>query len=208
MFRSKSKCLLAECKTGEYFAQPTVIRVPRGMETEPNLAGTSQLRAYFRDRQGHNIGVSVSNDEGRTWSRARRTGIPNNNSGIQAAGSKNGTVVLLFNNRNGQARWPMSIGLSYDGGKTFKYVRDLELGKYSDSTIAALKQAASLPVDRVISAGGVYDYVRDGRQEYSYPSVIFASDGLIHVSYTFRRVSVKHVVVNEEWIKMGGTLGM
>ena len=36
--------------------------------------------------------------------------------------------------------------------------------------------------------------------EYSYPCVIQAADGRIHVSYTFRRYSIKHVEFNEDWI--------
>ena len=32
--------------------------------------------------------------------------------------------------------------------------------------------------------------------QYSYPTVIQASDGLVHVTYTFRRESIKHVVLD------------
>jgi len=37
--------------------------------------------------------------------------------------------------------------------------------------------------------------------EFSYPSIIQAKDGKIHLTYTYRRIRIKHVVVNEEWIK-------
>jgi hypothetical protein len=36
--------------------------------------------------------------------------------------------------------------------------------------------------------------------EYSYPSVYQISDGKIHVIYTFRRYSIKHVEMNENWL--------
>jgi predicted neuraminidase len=36
--------------------------------------------------------------------------------------------------------------------------------------------------------------------EYSYPSVLQTSDGMIHVIYTFRRYSIKHLEFNEDWL--------
>ena len=36
--------------------------------------------------------------------------------------------------------------------------------------------------------------------EYSYPSIFQSSDGLIHLIYTYRRYSIKHVVFNEDWL--------
>jgi predicted neuraminidase len=36
--------------------------------------------------------------------------------------------------------------------------------------------------------------------EYSYPCIIQASDGRIHVTYTFRRYAIKHVELNEDWL--------
>ena len=36
--------------------------------------------------------------------------------------------------------------------------------------------------------------------EYSYPSILQTPDGKIHIIYTFRRYSIKHVEMNEDWI--------
>jgi len=36
--------------------------------------------------------------------------------------------------------------------------------------------------------------------EYSYPSIIQSADGKLHITYTFRRYSIKHVEMNEDWL--------
>jgi predicted neuraminidase len=38
--------------------------------------------------------------------------------------------------------------------------------------------------------------LEDGPGEYSYPAVIQATDGLVHITYTWRRVNLRHVVVD------------
>lgn len=37
--------------------------------------------------------------------------------------------------------------------------------------------------------------------EFSYPSIIQASDGRIHLLYTYRRYSIMHTVFNEDWLE-------
>ena len=40
--------------------------------------------------------------------------------------------------------------------------------------------------------------------EYSYPALIQASDGLLHLAYTWKRTHIRHVVCDEEWIRAQG----
>ena len=37
--------------------------------------------------------------------------------------------------------------------------------------------------------------------EFSYPSIIQASDGMIHLLYTYRRYSIMHTTFNEDWLE-------
>jgi len=46
-----------------------------------------------------------------------------------------------------------------------------------------------------------------GHDEYSYPSIKQGPEGNLHMSYTFRRATIKYVTFSEQWIRDGGTLG-
>ncbi|NLF59380.1 MAG: hypothetical protein GX580_17275, partial [Candidatus Hydrogenedens sp.] len=37
--------------------------------------------------------------------------------------------------------------------------------------------------------------------EFSYPSIIQASDGTVHLLYTYRRYSIMHTAFNEDWLE-------
>mmetsp|Transcript_27784 Transcript_27784/g.71510 ORF Transcript_27784/g.71510 Transcript_27784/m.71510 type:complete len:448 (+) Transcript_27784:69-1412(+) len=161
--------------------------------------GGSRLLAFFRDRRSESIYISESADSGRIWAKPRKTPLVNNNSGIHAftlnQEDGNNTIVIVFNNcRSG--RVPLSIALSDDEGHTWPHIADLE------STEAENSEA-----DQHDSHHGVCEVPRASEQgmengpEYSYPTVMQSSDGNIHVSYTWLRKTIKHVVVTEQWIR-------
>lgn len=96
--------------------QPTVVRLRDG-----------RLKAFFRDRRARSVFTSESSDEGRSWTPPERTPFPNNNSGIAALALRDGRLLLVLNNVRGRAhRWPLSVALSADDGRTWPYIRDLE----------------------------------------------------------------------------------
>jgi predicted neuraminidase len=106
---------------------------------------------------------------------------------------------------------------SHDGGKTFTTPTPTQW-KNPDSGISMcrLKDGHVLLVfnnqDNSRSPLHIAMSVDDGRTwskplqlesnpgEYSYPSVFQAPDGMIHIIYTFRRYSIKHVEMNEDWL--------
>ena len=64
---------------GEWRAQPTVTRLKNG-----------HLFGFHRDREGMYLYSTTSTDDGKTWTKAKRSKLPNNNSGIQVTTLKSG----------------------------------------------------------------------------------------------------------------------
>ncbi len=61
-------------------------------------------------------------------------------------------------------------------------------------------QTARTPLNVALSADGTAWrsalVLEDEPGEYSYPAVIVASDGLVHITYTWRRERIKHIVLD------------
>lgn len=74
---------------------------------------------------------SDSEDSGKTWAPLTPTELPNNNSGIDVAQLPGGILVLAFNpvSDNWGHRFPLSLALSRDNGKTWNHRLDLETEK-------------------------------------------------------------------------------
>jgi predicted neuraminidase len=149
--------------------QPSVVR------TAPDT-----LTMFLRDREAKNIYACTSTDEGDTWtdpSTAAAGGLPNNNAGIEAFQLQSGATLLLFNNESGTGtRTPMTAALSYDGGHTWPYSRNLQ----------------------------VHDDNSTGATEYSYPTVLQTPDSTVHSAYTYDRICIKYRRFTEAWVKQGG----
>jgi predicted neuraminidase len=173
-----SECLIPDSQ-GK--VQPTVVAL-----------APDRLVAFFRSRASDSIYRSQSSD-GCQWSEPVRTALPNNNASVQVFRLQNGHLVMAFDNSaidrsgpkpTGGLRKPLSLALSEDEGRSWKYVRDLETGRPG---YGQAERDAKTP----------------GREEYSYPSVLQRADGKIMVAYTYRRQTIKVVVLTEDWIKSG-----
>ena len=177
----------------------------RGKLVQPSVVrlGPLRLRAFFRSRDADHVYASDSADDGKTWGEPWATVLPNNNSGIQAAKLRSGNLAIVFNNLRGDCgRWPLTIALSGDDGATFFAARDLEPSVRLPDAFKVGPDFCSTPDDEYPEVpGDLYEYVGG---EYSYPSIAQDGDGLIHVSYTFRRASIRYVQVTEAWVRGRG----
>ena len=126
-----------------------------------------RLQALMRSRQGK-IVESWSDDNGKTWGKLSATVLPNPNSGIDGVTLRDGRHLLVYNHVVTQpGKW---------GGRAPLNVAISEDGK---TWKAALALETGPP-----------------EAEYSYPAVIQTGDGLVHVTYTWNRKKVKHVVID------------
>ncbi len=89
--------------------QPTLWQDSEGM-----------VHMLLRSNTG-DIYKSRSADGGRTWSDAEKTGLPNNNCGIDVVRMEDGRLVLVYNPVRGNwaARTPIAFSVSEDNGETW-----------------------------------------------------------------------------------------
>ena len=113
------------------------------------------------------ITTSWSADGGKTWSKITATELPNPNSGTDAVTLSDGRQLLVYNHT--------TRGGSFPSGRQMLNV--------ATSTDGIVWQP-------------ILTLEKKDRSEFSYPAVIQASDGKVHITYTYNRESIKHVVLN------------
>jgi len=124
------------------------------------------LLALMRSDQNCVV-ASRSTDNGNTWSVPEKTAVRNPNSGIDAVTLTNGLHILVYNP-------------SVSGKEWFEGRSKLVVAASADG----IKWQDTLKLEDLPSG------------EYSYPAIIQTSDGLIHVTYTYNRVNIRHVVLS------------
>lgn len=138
---------------------------------QPTILNYGQGKLQLLSRTKNNsITENWSEDYGETWSAMVATSLPNPNSGIDGVSLKDGRQLLVYNptKENWGNRVPLSVAISTDGVK-WKPVLDLE----------PLRQNTDKK-----------------NEEYSYPTVIQADNGNIHIVYTWNRRAIKHIVLD------------
>lgn len=130
-----------------------------------------RLQVLCRTKEGV-IASSSSNDRGETWSNLEATNLPNPNSGIEAVTLADGRHLLVYNH--------------LDSGKSGWGKRGLLNLAVSDDGMN-WEQAAVLEQEK--------------GAEFSYPAIIQDEKGKVHITYTWKRKRVKHVVIDAAMLK-------
>lgn len=133
-----------------------------------------QLEAIGRTRNGKIFKI-WSADGGVTWGRMLLTDLPNPDSGTDAVNLQDGRQLLVYNHNT----------------------KDQTLNKGRSPLNVAVSddglhwQAALVLEDNPTAPNG-----------FAYPAVIQTSDGLVHITYTWKRKRIKHVVIDPAKLKL------
>jgi predicted neuraminidase len=117
-----------ELRSPSGLIQPAVVELRDG-------SVAAYLRRGPQDPQ-RRLWRSRSGDRGNTWSVPERTALPNPDSAADVVRLANGHLVIAFNN-SATERTPLTVALSLDEGRNWRYVRDVESGPgdYSSPTL-------------------------------------------------------------------------
>jgi alpha-L-fucosidase len=130
------------------------------------LHGGNKIQILCRSKENKII-EAYSDDNGKTWGTLSPTKLPNPNSGIDAVTLKDGMQLLVYNPTTN----------SNDKGFNDRAKLNVAISKDGKqwTDVAVLENGTT--------------------EEYSYPAVIQAKDGKVHITYTYDRKNVKHVVL-------------
>ena len=164
--------------------------------------------------------VERSRDGGKSWNLYGPVVFPGINYGVIQPTiweSEPGHLKMLL--RSTEQIGFICESTSSDGGTTWTPAKTTSLPnpnsgidavRMRDGRIALAynhSRLARTPLNLALSADdgktwGFPNILEDGPGEYSYPAIIQSRDGKLHITYTWRRQRIKHVVVNPADIKM------
>jgi len=127
----------------------------------------NQLQAIGRTQQGKLYEI-WSPDGGLSWGPMSLMNLPNNNSGTDAVTLRDGRHLLVYNHAGN-----------------------------NPGTIRGSRSPLNLAVSPDGKAWAAALVLEDQpKAEFSYPAIIQSGDGLVHITYTWKRLRIKHVVVD------------
>jgi predicted neuraminidase len=195
------------------------VRLPKGVfgpiKNKPiGLADGTILSGSSTEDAGWRVHVERSSDNGKTWSSSKALNTKEEMGVIQPTILKFGDrLQMLCRSQQGRVATTSSM----DGGKSWTKFSLTDLPNPNSGIDAvSLKDGRALlvyndtpkgrsPLSVAISSDGKnwkrVLTLENQPGEYSYPAVMQSKDGKVHITYTWKRQRVKHVVVDPTKLK-------
>ncbi len=179
----------------------------------------SVLMRYSGAETPRRVIGTASHDGGQSWDAPRKLPLQNPNAALSALVLPDGKLLAALNDQE-QGRDSLSLQVSADGGASWRELRRLEeMGGIRNKP---LSEAACLDLVGFLVRNSdprleqadldVLDgYVQSARPlvsgaagchfEFSYPYLIQAHNGDIHLAYTWNRTFIKHVMFDHVWLR-------
>ena len=173
------------------------------------LADGTIVSGVSTEHDGWRVHMELSTDNGKTWTATEALNTKDEMDAIQPGLLTFGkTIRILCRSRQGQ----IATATSDDGGKSWSKMSLIDLPNPNSGIDAVtLKDGRGLlvynhtkrgrsPLNIAVTKNGT-DWkqvvtLENEPGEYSYPAIIQTSDGKVHVTYTWKRQRVKHVVLD------------
>lgn len=134
---------------------------------QPSVLTYADGRLHVMCRSRQNVVTQAwSKDGGKSWGPMTASNLPNPNAGTDAVTLEDGRQLIVYNHT--------TRGGGFPSGRDMLNVALTKDGKSWKSVLTLERQ----------------------RGEHSYPAVIQTTDGLVHITYTYHRKTVKHVVLD------------
>lgn len=178
----------------------------------PVAARNGTLPAFFRRRQADHVYRTESRDGGRSWSIPEPTDLPNNNSSIAATRLADGRIAIICNLASAETSSDRRASLydelgeeddRPDAGTTGGCIPVWGVPRAPVAVCLSEDEGRSFPTRITIEDGPgtcISNDSTDGRNhEMSYPWLLEAPDGSLHIAYTYHRRAIKHIRLAPGW---------
>lgn len=205
--------LIESTDSGKTWSKPR--RLPDGIlgpiKDKPVLIGGNTLLCPSSlEEHGRSVHLERTTDQGKTWSKTPPIDDPHAFGAIQPTILDHGPAGLQILCRSKKKQIVESW--SHDAGKTWSPLAATKLPN-PDSGIDAVQlndgrsvlvyndtTAHRTPLNIATSQDGKTwtpgPVLESAPGEYSYPAIIQTDDGLLHITYTWKRQRIKHVVID------------
>ncbi|PYV11513.1 MAG: hypothetical protein DMG23_04135 [Acidobacteria bacterium] len=215
--RCRLKCRIST-DAGRTFGQERILREELGWmdRNKPIYLTNGELLLPLYDERDWSSHMFISPDDGETWGKTQSIAAPGGN--IQPTVVELGDGSLLAFMRTGSPRRRLWKSTSGDNGRTWTPPSEIDLpNPNSACDMVRLRNGhlvlvinntpegrTPLTVALSTDEGRTWNHRRNletANGEFSYPAVVQTRDGLIHVTYTYLRKSIKHAAFDEAWIE-------